>query len=92
MGRATAHAFAEAGAQLVLAARGAEGLASAATECRALGASCFTHPVDVADAGAVESLRDAAISHLGRIDIWVNCAAVLLLGGFEDLPLAIFAE
>jgi len=46
----------------------------------------LTQSVDVRDADAVHALRIEAVKAFGGIDVWVNCAAVLLLGRFEDLP------
>jgi NAD(P)-dependent dehydrogenase (short-subunit alcohol dehydrogenase family) len=42
------------------------------------------------EGAAVEELRDTAVGEFGRIDVWVNCAALLLFGRFEELPAADF--
>src|SRR5215212_870658 len=86
IGRAAARAFARRRAKLVLAARGRPALDEAAGECRALGGEAIFDVLDVADAAAVEALRDKAVAAFGHIDVWVNCAAVLTLGRFEELP------
>jgi NAD(P)-dependent dehydrogenase (short-subunit alcohol dehydrogenase family) len=90
IGRATAHEFAKRRARLVLAARGSEGLAAAVEECRRDGAEVGPIGVDMADAGSVNELRRKAVEIFGRIDVWVNCAAVLMLGSFEETPPAAF--
>ena len=48
--------------------------------------------MDVRDAAAVDEVREVAVGSFGRIDVWVNCAAVLLLGRFEDLPHEAFRQ
>jgi NAD(P)-dependent dehydrogenase (short-subunit alcohol dehydrogenase family) len=90
IGRATALAFAKKGADVVLAARGVEALEAAAQQCRILGAETLVVPTDVTDADAVEALAQAAEDRFGRIDVWVNCAAVSVYAPFLDVPLADF--
>jgi NAD(P)-dependent dehydrogenase (short-subunit alcohol dehydrogenase family) len=85
IGRATALAFARRRARLVLAARNLEPLEAAAQECRGSGASALVVSADVTDLEAVSALRERAVAAYGRVDIWVNCAAVLLFGRFEDI-------
>jgi NADP-dependent 3-hydroxy acid dehydrogenase YdfG len=86
IGLATARALAREGARLVLAARGEDRLDEAAESCRALGAEVLAVPTDVTDAAAVDRLADAAVTHLGRIDVWVNDAGTSLWGPFETIP------
>ncbi len=74
VGRATARAFAERGADVALIARGREGLEHAADEIRALGRRALVLPLDVADADAVEGAADETERTLGPIDVWVNNA------------------
>ena len=87
IGRAAALAFAEAGAHVVVAARRRELLEEVAAGCRECGVQALAVPTDVADADAVERLRDAAVDRFGRIDVWVNNAAVLTFGNLEETPL-----
>lgn len=86
IGRATAWAFAERGAKLVLAARSRESLEDVANECRARGAEAVAVATDVRDEGSVESLRRTAVETFGHIDTWVNDAAVYMLGPLESTP------
>lgn len=44
----------------------------------------------MADDAAVERMRGFAVSRFGRIDVWVNCAGVLLLGRFEETAPPLF--
>jgi NAD(P)-dependent dehydrogenase (short-subunit alcohol dehydrogenase family) len=92
IGRATAHTLAERGASLVLAARGAESLDAAASECEARGSSVLVLPADVCDEDDVRRLAAAAVARFGRIDAWVHTAAVVAYGRFEDVPSDVFRQ
>jgi NAD(P)-dependent dehydrogenase (short-subunit alcohol dehydrogenase family) len=76
VGRATARAFAHAGDDVALLARGERGLEAAAEEVRSLGRRALALPVDVADATAVDAAADRVERELGPIDVWVNNAMV----------------
>lgn len=88
LGYATALAFARQGARLVLGARSADTLATAALACRAAGGTALGVPTDVTEARAVQALATAAIAHFGRIDVWINAAGASALGRFDRTPLA----
>jgi NADP-dependent 3-hydroxy acid dehydrogenase YdfG len=91
IGRATAHEFAGRRGRLVLAARDAAALEAVASECAERGAGeVLVVPTDVRDESAVNALREAAVSRFGRIDIWINDAAVYAMGRFEDTPTEVF--
>ncbi|WP_188189396.1 SDR family oxidoreductase [Nonomuraea sp. SYSU D8015] len=90
IGRATARAFAARGAAVVLAARGEEALDEARRECADAGGEALAVPTDVTDAQAVKELAQGAVERFGRIDVWVNCAAVTAFGAFSEVPLADF--
>ncbi|MFE9773306.1 SDR family oxidoreductase [Streptomyces sp. NPDC005931] len=93
IGRATAEAFARKGCAVVLAARREDALRAAAEECeRHRGARTLVVPTDTTDAGAVEDLARRAVREFGRIDVWVNNAAVNAFGRFEDVPLEDFRK
>lgn len=87
VGHATAVAFAQTRAAVVLAARSAEALEAVARACRAAGGAALAVPTDVSDADQVEQLAGAALAQFGRIDLWVNNAGVAALGRFEEVPL-----
>ncbi|MBV8993770.1 MAG: SDR family NAD(P)-dependent oxidoreductase [Pseudonocardiales bacterium] len=78
--RATALAFAERGASVVLAARTAESLRAAAQECERAGGRALAVPTEVTDEAAVEALARRAGEVFGRIDVWINTAAVIAYG------------
>ncbi|UQA61177.1 SDR family oxidoreductase [Polyangium aurulentum] len=86
IGKATAIAFARRGANLVLAARGQEGLRETAAVVRTLGRAALVMPTDVSDPVAVDALADAAFRRFGRIDVWVNNASVALYARLVDTP------
>ncbi len=87
IGQATALEFARNGATLVLAARREQALQDLEQECERSGAPrAVALPTDVSDEGAVNALGRAAIENFGRIDVWVNNAAVTLFGRFEETP------
>jgi short-subunit dehydrogenase len=74
IGRATALAFAGAGYDVALLARGDAGLEGAAAEVEAEGQRALTIVVDVADYDEVAAAADRVEAELGPIDVWVNDA------------------
>jgi len=90
IGQATAIEFARNGATVVLAARREWALRETAAECERHGATALVVPTDTTDEAAVEALAQRALDRFGRIDVWVNNAAVGLYGRFEVAPAADF--
>lgn len=90
IGRAAALLFAEGGASVILVARRTEALWEAADRCGELGGESLVVPTDMADEQAVSDLAWSAAEHFGRIDVWINNAAVLLMGPFEEVPTEAF--
>ena len=88
IGREAARLFAMRGARVVLAARRGEVLAKLAEDIRLDGGHALAVPTDVSDPAAVEHLADRAIEAFGRIDTWVNNAAVMLYAPVDapELP------
>jgi NAD(P)-dependent dehydrogenase (short-subunit alcohol dehydrogenase family) len=82
MGRDIALACAREGADVVLAARGADKLDAVAAEVRALGRRALCVPTDIATPDDYRRLAETAQAELGRIDILVNNA---FKGGLEPL-------
>ena len=72
IGEAIALRFAAEGAKLALAARTAAELERVAEACRAVGADCSTHLVDVSVREQVHEL----VRSVGPVDVLVNCAGV----------------
>ncbi|MFI6267089.1 SDR family oxidoreductase [Micromonospora sp. NPDC051006] len=90
IGTATAYALARRGAAVVLAARSESALTQVAQRCRELGGRALVVPTDVTDAASVEQLADRAAAEFGRIDGWINNAAVGVVGLFDEIPVAEF--
>lgn len=76
LGRAIALALAEAGADLALAARGAEGLERTAAEVGKHGVRAEVFRADMRHAGDIEALVARALRAFGRIDVLVNNAGI----------------
>jgi short-subunit dehydrogenase len=87
IGLVTARQAAEQGARVVLAARNETALRSAVEAIRQTGGRASYVVTDVADAQQVERLAAAAVREFGRIDTWVNNAAVSMYGRIVDLPI-----
>ncbi|WP_258804705.1 SDR family oxidoreductase [Pseudarthrobacter sp. NS4] len=86
IGRATAFRCADKGARLVLAARSSKALEAVAGECRKRGAKAIAVVTDVTDPGMVDNLAARAVSEFGRLDVWINNAAVGAFGRLADIP------
>lgn len=74
IGAATALGLAEAGANVVLAARTAEQLEAVAEQARAHGVEALVVPTDVVENDNLVALVDRTVGELGRIDVVVNNA------------------
>ncbi|HTZ47122.1 MAG TPA: 3-oxoacyl-[acyl-carrier-protein] reductase [Verrucomicrobiae bacterium] len=76
IGRATALALAEAGANVAIAARNEEKLARLAEEIAARGSAALVVKMDVADAEQVKAGFKSILEKFGKLDILVNNAAI----------------
>jgi NAD(P)-dependent dehydrogenase (short-subunit alcohol dehydrogenase family) len=85
IGRETALAFANAGANVVLVARRAAALAKVASAARAAGVEALAVGTDVTDVRAVDTCFRKAVRRFGSIDIVVNNAGILLPARVADL-------
>jgi 7-alpha-hydroxysteroid dehydrogenase len=72
IGAATAVALAEAGADVLVAARTEEQLAAVAERIEAAGRRAVVVPADLSDLDAAAGLADAATDAFGRLDVVVN--------------------
>jgi short-subunit dehydrogenase len=90
IGRAASLRIARRGGSLALCARNEEPLAAVAAECEAAGASVLWRPLDVAEEKAVEAFAAAVEERFGRLDVWVNNAATMAYGTFDDIPSDVF--
>lgn len=87
IGRAAAIEFGRRGASVALAGRNEEALQTAARAVEAAGGRALVVPTDVADSAQVCRLAEEAAGHFGRIDTWVNNAAVSEYGTVEEISL-----
>ncbi|APY87413.1 short chain dehydrogenase [Streptomyces alfalfae] len=93
IGRATAFAFAEAGARVVAVDRDAEGAARTAELARLIGApDAWGETVDVSDEQAMEKLAEKVTREYGVVDVLVNNAGIGLSGPFLDSSTADWKE
>lgn len=76
LGVAFAKGFAEAGADIVLAARRADKLADTAAMVEALGRKALVVPADVTDPDQCQNVVDTAMETFGRVDVLINNAGV----------------
>lgn len=88
IGRETAVQFGRSGAAVVLAARNGEALDEVAREVERLGGTAQVVVTDVAEWDQVERLANAAADRFGRIDTWVNVAAVSEYATVEEMTIA----
>lgn len=84
IGRECALRFAERGAKVMAAARSEPGLQSLVNEIASRGGEAAHAVCDATDPAQVEAVADAAVQRFGRIDTWVNDAAVSVYARAED--------
>ena len=85
IGRATAFEFARRGATVVLADQEHAALATAAAEVARLGARQAAVVTDIGNEVEVERLVQTVVEQFGRVDTWVNNAAVSAYGTVADM-------
>jgi short-subunit dehydrogenase len=85
IGRATALSFARRGASVVAAARNEEALRNLIEEIDRHGGTGAYVIADVADGAQVDRVAAKAVDRFGRIDTWVNNAAVSVYAPVADL-------
>jgi 3-oxoacyl-[acyl-carrier protein] reductase len=77
IGREAAVTFAKAGASVVIADVGVDGLEGTAELIGAAGGKVLIRRTDVSDRADVDGLAAAALEAFGRIDVWANVAGII---------------
>jgi len=85
IGEAIAKCLAQAGYQVVLAARRAELLDALAQEIQAAGGKALAVPTDLADTQATRELLKGTLESFGKLDLIVNNAGYSPIGALEQL-------
>ncbi|HKX06541.1 MAG TPA: SDR family NAD(P)-dependent oxidoreductase, partial [Stellaceae bacterium] len=81
LGRGIALAFAEQGADVVLAARTKADLEKVGHEVEAKGRRAHLVTADITDLAQLQKIADAGVKAFGRVDVWVNNAGADILIG-----------
>jgi NAD(P)-dependent dehydrogenase (short-subunit alcohol dehydrogenase family) len=87
LGEAFAHALAEAGATVVIAARDADRSDAVLDAIRAAGGRATAVTTDVADRGSIEAALDAVVAVHGGVDVLVNNAGICFHRPALEVPL-----
>ena len=83
VGRATAQALAAHGARVAICARTEHEIADTAALIEAAGGEVLADTVDVSDEGAVNGFAGRIEERFGRLDILVQCAAIIAVQPFD---------
>jgi NADP-dependent 3-hydroxy acid dehydrogenase YdfG len=86
IGQAAAKSLAERGAAVALVARRADRLEQLAGEIADSGGTALPLEADISDREQAQRVVDRAAEELGRLDVLVNNAGVMLLGPVVDAP------
>jgi NADP-dependent 3-hydroxy acid dehydrogenase YdfG len=83
IGHATALELSAQGASVAVVARRRDRLDHLVTEIRRAGGTALAVPADITDRGQAEAAVHTVVEHLGRLDILINNAGLMLLGSIQ---------
>ncbi|HLG35702.1 MAG TPA: SDR family oxidoreductase [Bacteroidia bacterium] len=92
IGKACAIAFANAGADVVLASRNIDELKNIAQQISSLGVKAISISTDVSKESDCKNLIDETIKNFGRIDILINCAGISMRALLLDVQLDVLRK
>jgi NAD(P)-dependent dehydrogenase (short-subunit alcohol dehydrogenase family) len=90
IGQSCALAFAEKGANVVLAARRADRIDALVAQVEAMGGEALAVTTDVTDEAAVEALFVRAVERFGTVDVLINNAGIADSTAVYDTPLELW--
>ena len=90
LGKAMALALAQAGADVVLVARGVEGLETTAREVASLGREAMVVPTDVTQATQIKALVHSSIARFGHLDVAIPAAGINVRGPAVEISEAVW--
>ena len=92
IGRITAMKLAQQGARVLAVARRLEALEELRDQCRNAPGLILPIGADVTSEAALQEVAEVALENFGRLDAWVNNAAVSLFAPFEEAPSQVYRQ
>ena len=87
IGKAAAIEFVRRNNNVVAVARSQKGLDELSRECESLDGELLVQAIDVTERDGLSRVAEHAVEWFGRIDMWINNAAITMFGRLENLPM-----